>query len=1236
MAISQSQKVDFLYKKLGFTKTKTGLSVDGTLSGTKKAGFGEVFASPLVIADGAVWNQSELIPTTPPGSDTSIVKGYRVATALRMTVDPTTAGRRSYIAYTTFNNTSSARLTNWIDTQFGNDYVVKVYAGDPNSGGTLLPAGGSTGSDSWFFDYSAGILQFHDTSIHSSIDSNGTNVYIVGYRYIGQTGVISIGDDTNFGDLTVNNNFRVVGLSTFVDAVNLSNNLSVAGITTLAGLSTVTGHTLFTRQLSVSGVSTFNGASKFQDDVTFYGANAGRNVVWDKSDNRLEFAQDAIASFGNNDDLQILNNGSISQIRHLSVSALHIQNTGGRDIFYEARNHYFRNQTDSNELQAEFLANGAANLYHDGGIRFETTGIGVSVLAGTGNTATIAGPQFLILDPDGVGVNTGVVRIKGDLIVEGEQTVIKSTELEIADFIVGIASTATTDALADGAGFKIGPNNTLLYEHNSGTNPSLKSSENLNVATGKVYQIAETERLSASKLSLGTGTTIHAVGTNILSIGTGVAERVRISDDGINVVGISTFSSSIDANGNLDVAGISTFGGNIDANGIIEGIAGENKIPSLYANFSNLPNASSYHGLFAHVHATQKGYFAHGGAWYELVNRKLDGTVGTGTDSYNVGIITATGADINGNIDVSGTSVFNDDVTFFGSSNLNYIKWDKSANTLDIRDNIPIRWGSSNDFLIQHTSNHTQLFNSTGAIVIRNQAQDSDISIEGNDGGTNITMLGFDASESGNATFSGDIKLTDGKKVKLGAADDLTLSHRFINNSWNGVINNATNVLFIESDNITFRGKGSTESLASFVKDGPIHLYYDNTLRFSTSGIGVTIAGEADVNGDLNVSGVSTFQDDVKLTGASYSVLWDKSENALEFDTDARVTFGDSKELKLYHSGGNSTIQNTQGQLSINNDGSHINILTDENIYLKTNGTEHALIARANGEVELFHDAELRMETTGYGVTVFGTTETQKLNVTGISTVVGVGTFKDDVYIDKKLYVSGIEIGGPGGPGIGTDITTRNLKVTGIATVTGNTDLNGNLDVAGTSVFNDDVTFTTTNSKNIVFDKDANDLTFGDNVIARFGDSNDLSLYHDSSSSNIIDSYGALNIKSNVLTQRASDNSRYIEAKNASFVKLFYAGNEKLATSGVGATVFGELDVTGPADIEGNLTVGVGGTTITTVVGAAASVGIGDASPSYMLDVAGAINSQTDVKVNGVSVSDQALNDAVAMAIALG
>ena len=129
----------------------------------------------------------------------------------------------------------------------------------------------------------------------------------------------------------------------------------------------------------------------------------------------------------------------------------------------------------------------------------------------------------------------------------------------------------------------------------------------------------------------------------------------------------------------------------------------------------------------------------------------------------------------------------------------------------------------------------------------------------------------------------------------------------------------------------------------------------------------------------------------------------------------------------------------------------------------------------------------------------------------------------------------------------------------------------------------------------------------------------------------------ALYIQSNDLKFKDFTNGDdYINAVRDGSVDLYYNNTKRFSTSGVGATVFGELDVTGPADIEGNLTVGVGGTTITTVVGAAASVGIGDASPSYMLDVAGAINSQTDVKINGTSVSDQALNDAVAMAIALG
>ena len=50
----------------------------------------------------------------------------------------------------------------------------------------------------------------------------------------------------------------------------------------------------------------------------------------------------------------------------------------------------------------------------------------------------------------------------------------------------------------------------------------------------------------------------------------------------------------------------------------------------------------------------------------------------------------------------------------------------------------------------------------------------------------------------------------------------------------------------------------------------------------------------------------------------------------------------------------------------------------------------------------------------------------------------------------------------------------------------------------------------------------------------------------------------------------------------------------------------------------------------------APKVGIGTTNPAYKLDVYGAINSNADVKVNGVSIQSSALADATALAIALG
>ena len=216
MAVSDQQKIDFLLKKIGFTKTKTGSTVGtGAISGTPKQPFAEALPSPLVVPNSSLWNEADSIPATPPGSDTNQVKVYATASAVRMTADATSSGQRAYIAYSTYNDTSSARLTNWIDTQFGALYLIKVFRGDPNSGGVALSSGAT--NENWFFDYSAGVLNFNDSNVPSGV--NDTNIYIVGYRYVGQTGAPTSGISTfSYLDLAVERNLDVGvqgGISTF-------------------------------------------------------------------------------------------------------------------------------------------------------------------------------------------------------------------------------------------------------------------------------------------------------------------------------------------------------------------------------------------------------------------------------------------------------------------------------------------------------------------------------------------------------------------------------------------------------------------------------------------------------------------------------------------------------------------------------------------------------------------------------------------------------------------------------------------------------------------------------------------------------------------------------------------------------------------------------------------------------------------------------------------------------------
>ena len=78
---------------------------------------------------------------------------------------------------------------------------------------------------------------------------------------------------------------------------------------------------------------------------------------------------------------------------------------------------------------------------------------------------------------------------------------------------------------------------------------------------------------------------------------------------------------------------------------------------------------------------------------------------------------------------------------------------------------------------------------------------------------------------------------------------------------------------------------------------------------------GITTTGQLDINGSIDVSSTSVFNDDLTLTGASYNVLWDKSDNQLEFADNAKISFGGS--LQIFRDGTNTRIQNSTNTLRI-------------------------------------------------------------------------------------------------------------------------------------------------------------------------------------------------------------------------------------------------------------------------------------------------------------------------------
>ena len=128
-------------------------------------------------------------------------------------------------------------------------------------------------------------------------------------------------------------------------------------------------------------------------------------------------------------------------------------------------------------------------------------------------------------------------------------------------------------------------------------------------------------------------------------------------------------------------------------------------------------------------------------------------------------------------------------------------------------------------------------------------------------------------------------------------------------------------------------------------------------------------------NGNNVFTGITTFTNDFKLEGGSYDVLWDASDNQLEFDDNAKLSFGASSDLSIYHDSNHSRIVDTgTGHLKIQ--GSKVQLLNAD-------GSEEYLHGLDGGGVTLRHNNNVKLVTESGGVTVTGTLTATDINYTG-------------------------------------------------------------------------------------------------------------------------------------------------------------------------------------------------------------------------------------------------------------
>ena len=192
------------------------------------------------------------------------------------------------------------------------------------------------------------------------------------------------------------------------------------------------------------------------------------------------------------------------------------------------------------------------------------------------------------------------------------------------------------------------------------------------------------------------------------------------------------------------------------------------------------------------------------------------------------------------------------------------------------------------------------------------------------------------------------LDILDNEKIRFGTGNDLEIYHDGSNNIISGTSNT-----WIKNTGTQGFTAGSDYQLKC-IADGAVELYYNNSKKFETSSIGVTL------NGDFTNNAGSY----INNSGGHVQIGHDSG----------KLKLGAGQDLQIYHDGSNSYVNNTgTGYLILQGNGS-------DDVSIRAVNGESGVVVKPNGgasQVELYYDNVKTFETTSSGLNFIGSNADQ-------------------------------------------------------------------------------------------------------------------------------------------------------------------------------------------------------------------------------------------------------------------